>query len=542
MMLGKLIKIRLKGLLSRTLRSSKYEKKNSKGKIILYSLLIIYAAIVFIGIFGMTFNSLVKPMHILNLDWGYFALAFLSAFLISLLFNVFLVYQEIYRAKDNDLLMAMPLKQSDILLSRIFPIILLTYIYQAMVLFPSLIIYLWNYSLGIIGVVNYLVLYLLMPLLSIALSALVAYLIAGVLTFLGKFKNLVIIIVFVLVFGLYLYLCTRLGDILLALLINGAGIVEAIQKVVPLLYYIGTAISDDNLLNLFLSVLIFVLPFILTVYLLSLNFIKLSTSKSKNNKKIYKGSKLKKNSIMSSLIKREIKHYFSNVMVILNGAVGMIFSVICFIAIIIYHEDIYLISSAPIISQGVVIFNLSDYTLGIALIFVITMSSINVMSSAMISLEGSTLYLLKSLPLKTKTILTSKLLTHLLIACPSGIVLSLALSVVLKLDILSSLALLIIPIVFALFIDIFGLLINLWKPKFDWISETVCVKQSLSATITVFMAMGIPVILVCGYVYLLNGLKINLYISFVTILFIAINSVLLHVLNTWGVKRFESIW
>ena len=89
MMLGKLIKIRLKGLLSRTLRSSKYEKKNSKGKIILYSLLIIYAAIVFIGIFGMTFNSLVKPMHILNLDWGYFALAFLSAFLISLLFNVF---------------------------------------------------------------------------------------------------------------------------------------------------------------------------------------------------------------------------------------------------------------------------------------------------------------------------------------------------------------------------------------------------------------------------------------------------------------------
>ena len=245
---------------------------------------------------------------------------------------------------------------------------------------------------------------------------------------------------------------------------------------------------------------------------------------------------------MSSLIKREIKHYFSNVMVILNGAVGMIFSVICFIAIIIYHEDIYLISSAPIISQGVVIFNLSDYTLGIALIFVITMSSINVMSSAMISLEGSTLYLLKSLPLKTKTILTSKLLTHLFIACPSGIVLSLALSVVLKLDILSSLALLIIPIVFALFIDIFGLLINLWKPKFDWISETVCVKQSLSATITVFMAMGIPVILVCGYVYLLNGLEINFYISFVTILFIAINSVLLHVLNTWGVKRFESIW
>ena len=63
-----------------------------------------------------------------------------------------------------------------------------------------------------------------------------------------------------------------------------------------------------------------------------------------------------------------------------------------------------------------------------------------------------------------------------------------------SLSLVDSLLVIIVPIVFTVFEALLGLLINLWKPKFDWINETVVVKQSAAVMITMFGTMALVVL------------------------------------------------
>ena len=113
-MLMTLIKIRLQGILLRQTKSSK-KKGNSIGKLILFGLLFAYVGVVFIGMFGMLFYSLIEPFSMMGIEWLYFALMALFIILLCFIGSIFLTHHEIYEAKDNELLLAMPIKNSDIL-------------------------------------------------------------------------------------------------------------------------------------------------------------------------------------------------------------------------------------------------------------------------------------------------------------------------------------------------------------------------------------------------------------------------------------------
>ena len=60
---------------------------------------------------------------------------------------------------------------------------------------------------------------------------------------------------------------------------------------------------------------------------------------------------------------------------------------------------------------------------------------------------------------------------HLALCVPPGLLFSIVGSVVFSLSLVDSLLVIIVPIVFTVFEALLGLLINLWKPKFDWINE-----------------------------------------------------------------------
>ena len=100
--LSQLVKIQLKGLF---LNSS----HNSKIKAIIMSFLYVYAFSYFVFIFGLFFNMIISPFHMLNIDWLYFALMGLLIFLITFVGSVFMTYQVLYDSKDNNLLLSMPI-------------------------------------------------------------------------------------------------------------------------------------------------------------------------------------------------------------------------------------------------------------------------------------------------------------------------------------------------------------------------------------------------------------------------------------------------
>jgi len=89
---------------------------------------------------------------------------------------------------------------------------------------------------------------------------------------------------------------------------------------------------------------------------------------------------------------------------------------------------------------------------------------------------------------------------------------------------------------------VFGLALNLHLPKFDWISETVVIKQSASVMIVLFAGMGF-----IATPALLYGLWLHAYLGMTAFLWImtALFALLAYLgwryLLTRGVKVLERI-
>ena len=112
-----------------------------------------------------------------------------------------------------------------------------------------------------------------------------------------------------------------------------------------------------------------------------------------------------------------------------------------------------------------------------------------------VSMEGKNWWLVKSLPLPTKTILDAKILMNLILVLPFYLLSEVFLILALRPGIQEGFWLAVIPVVILLFACIYGITINLHFPVMDWENEVSVVKQSASA---ILGGMGGAVLAVLG--------------------------------------------
>ena len=532
-MLKTLIKLRIKGIFLRQTKTSK-KKGRSLGRVILMAVLFGYVAIVFIGMFGALFFSIIEPLHAMNLDWLYFALMSLSIIMLCFIGSVFITHHEIYEAKDNELLLSMPIRNRDILLSRVFTILILDYIYELIIAIPAFAVYMYFIGMNIIQIILFVGVIITLPLFILALSCLFGWLLAHILVKV-RMKNVITIVLYIAFMGLYFYVINSLEEYIGWLVLNGSSIAQAIEKGAFPIYHLGLAISQGNIMSFLIYAICAIVPFAIVIYLLSKNFIKLATTKPKMKKIVYKAKAMKTNSIKKALLIRELKHFTSNAMVMLNGAVGIIFCIIGAIALIIYSQDILmLLNEIP---------EIGNVLTPLLCLMGIAVNSMNMISASSISLEGNRLWIIKSMPIQAKDILQTKLFMHFILCVPAGLIFSMATVFVFRVSLINAIFVVLAPVLFTLFIDLLGLLLNLWKPKFDWVNETVCVKQSMPVMLTMFIAMGMAFVIAVVYVFIgtMLPIDINVYMYCVFILFIIVDVLLYYLLNTWGIKKFEQL-
>ena len=109
-----MLKILLKKQMAEIFRSYFYDaKKNkarSKAAVAAYIVLFV---VIMLGVLGGMFTllalSMSAPMAAAGMDWLYFALMGLLAILLGSFGSVFNTYSGLYLAKDNDLLLSMPI-------------------------------------------------------------------------------------------------------------------------------------------------------------------------------------------------------------------------------------------------------------------------------------------------------------------------------------------------------------------------------------------------------------------------------------------------
>lgn len=125
-------------------------------------------------------------------------------------------------------------------------------------------------------------------------------------------------------------------------------------------------------------------------------------------------------------------------------------------------------------------------------------------SAATISLEGKSLWIPKTIPVPVRTILMSKVLLNVVIALPATVIASVCVAIALPFTALERLLVVLIPALVAVFISLYGVVINLRFPKFDYINEVNVVKNSMSVVVCLFSSWGILAAPTLLYVFLLS--------------------------------------
>ncbi|GHU57606.1 ABC transporter permease [Clostridia bacterium] len=487
-MIRKLFILNLKALGSNFVRGGK--KKPGAGKILLVTFVALYVAATLIGMFSALFHSLLEPFFSAGIGWMYFALLALIVFGIC-------VISTIFGAKDNELLLSMPIKPSAILISRLLVIIAFEYVFAVIAALPAFVIWLTGGYATVGGILFLATGIFLLPLMALAVALVLAWLL-GVVSLRLRHKNIIILALPVGFLLAYFYLFSNIQGYFGELVSKGAELAEAFRRVLPPFY--GMAITGSGAGSKITFALWAALPFAAAVILLSTNYRKMLIANRGNVKVVYKEKPAKAGSALSAFVRKELAHYWSKSFVILNSSIGSLFMLALSAMVIIKMSNILLYADEIAPTLG----NLPPAAL--AAISPVFLCTVNNISASLISLEGKNLWIAKSIPVPPKEIILSKVCTHLLISGLPCLAASACAATVFAGNVSDWLIIVALPQTVGALIAVGGLAINLHFPILEWTNEIYVVKRGLSAMITMFGAMGAIAGLGFAYAFLLSAI------------------------------------
>ena len=508
-MIKTLLKKQLSELFAAFFAKMKKSKKSSAATIALFAILMVFIiasfSIMFFSI-GIVFADAFAST---GLDWFYFALFGILATMLGVVGSVFMTHSMVYDAKDNELLLSMPIKPSYILFVRIAALYVIDFIFEALVLIPSYVAY--AIFAGVTAM-------FLVALISSRLK--------------GKGKSLIVMIISVGFFAVYYYFCFKMQEYLTLIIANSDVIGEKIKTFVYPVYSMGRAVAGDAV-SLLIFVAIVGAVFGIIYFILSKSFIKISTSKRSGAKVKYKEKAYKAGSAGAALLKKEFSFLWSSPTYMLNCVLGSAFFLLLAVFSVIKRDvftnmlDIYPGMENMFALMGVAV-----------LCFIATMNPITAPS---ISLEGKTLWLLRSSPVSSLQVLNAKFYMHILLTAPFALIASLCLFFSMKADIFMTIAGTVFVLLFVVFYAAIGILLNLKFPKFDWTNHSVAVKQSMSVILSMLIGWAVMILLTILYIFTGKYMDVEIFMTIAEVisLVLAGGSVLL--MRKQGVKMFEKL-
>ena len=488
-MLKTLIRLRLTALGKGLIGSGLQKKRQSKGKIIGFCLLMLYAFGALCFMFWHYFSSMALPFHSLGLDWLYYALVGVCDFSLMFIGSVFFAKAQLYEAKDNELLLSMPIAPGDILLSRTAMLLGVSFAFGLPAAVPALVIGIRDMGLAGTGLLAFCLLFLLLPLFALALSALFGW-VLSVLTARVKHKSLFGTVLCILVIVLYSLLVGKVNTTIMDLAAHADGIARAVGAVAPV-YLFGCAIAKGGLGLTLAFVAGFLLSAALVYALLSMTFIRTATARRGFAKTRYVERKSAAASPDTALFRRELARLGSSSAYIMNAGMGIIMLLLGTGALLIKRRAVMeLLSSAPEAAP------LVPPLLVAALCLFATM---NLISAPSVSLEGQNLWIVLSLPVSAWQALRAKLRVHLAVCLPPMLLVGLACLTVFSFTLLQAVLLLAVPAAMTVFIGLLGLAENLRHPNLDWTNEAQAVKTGFGLLFTMLISWGtvaLPAVLV----------------------------------------------
>lgn len=408
----------------------------------------------------------------------YFEAVFTGTLIFSLMGSVLASQSYLFEASDNELLFSMPIKPSVILVSRISTLFILNCIYSFMVMLPALFAYAGVIGFSVKGIVFYILSLIFLPMFITAICCFAGYLIWYLSSKIPG-KNIFMGLIGILVFLFFIFFGAFAEPAIMYAVKNIDDVEKALSTYVPLSYLYANAITSENIniLQELIFIVVCMLPMGVAFWFISKKLTKIITTRRVNKNKVYVEKAMKRRSILTSLLKKELGYFFSIPSYVMNSGLGTVMTAVMGVMMLIKGVD----------AEGMLAESFPNYRVVMIMAVVSALSTLCVMNDVTapsISLEAKTLWMLKSFPVEPMKIFTAKFLVSPVITLPGIIITAVCCALSMPVNALDFVFIILIPVLASVFSGMLGLLINLKLPRFDWAHEIIVIKQSGSVIIS----------------------------------------------------------
>ncbi len=530
-----MLKLLVKKQLAEMFRSYVYDPKKNrarsrKGTITLFVLFGFLMVVVLGGAFAAVAIGLGMAFLPLGLGWLYYTIMGFMAVLLGCFGSVFNTYSGLYLARDNDLILSLPIPVGTVIAARLTGVYLMGLLYSAAVSVPSVIVYWVLGPHGILAILGGLLFIFLLSVVVTLLSCLLGWVVAQVSVKL-KSKSMITVLVALLGFAAYYLFYFKAQVFLRDLAQNAAVYGPAIREKASFLFFLGRA-GEGAPGPLLASIGIVALCTLLCWKLLSRSFLPLAAGSGSASHAGGKRRVEKPRTLPAALFSRELSRFAASPNYMLNCGMGTLLTVIAGVLLLLKGQE-WLAPATALLGTPVM-----AVLLGAGLCMLI---STNDLTAPSVSLEGKTLWLLQSLPISPRRALWAKMELHLVLTGIPALFAWLCLCVALRPGVAGGVVLLLLTVSDVIFSGAVGLALGTRLPNLSWTREIVAVKQGLPVMLTLFG--GWIYALLMGGVYLVAAepLGWELYLALWAVLTAVGAALLLRWILTRGARRLAQL-
>ena len=535
-MLKALFKKQFLELSSYYFRSKKRKKTGSAAGIAGFILIFLLLFVSLGSMFFMIAAQLCDPLLSVGLGWFYFTVMGIIAAVLGVFGSVFSTYTGLYHAKDNELLLSMPIPPSRILLVRLATVYVTGLLFEAIVMVPTLLAY-WFAAPGfsVLQLVLQILLILLLGLVILVLTCILGWVVALIAVRL-KNKSFVTVALSLVFIAAYYFVYFRINSFLMGMLARADSVAASIRGAAYPLYAFGRAGEGDAVSFLIFAAIAVVL-FVICLIVMSRTFLQIVTDRRGEKTAVYREQPMKSASVRSALLHRELGRFKSSPTYMLNAGLGLLMLPLLGIFALIKMQTVRGVIGSFAASEPMV----AAFLPLIAIAAVGFLSSMNTMTAPSVSLEGRSLWVIQSLPVDAWDVLKAKLQMHVGLSVLPTLFATVVLCIVIRAEIAQAACITVISVLFLIFSAEFGLALNLKKPSLDWTNEAVAVKQSPAVMIALFGMWVLALAMGALYYPLRNVMETEIYMILWIVLLALADWLLLQWLKKRGSRIFAEL-
>ena len=418
------------------------------------------------------------------------AIMLLYCAVITLVLTFFESNGVIFGLKDYDQIMSLPIKSSQMILSRVSFVYLINFGLSLIIMLPAAIVYGLTVGAPVSVYLMLLSAPVFIPLVPMAAALAVGAMITAI-AVRFKYKNVVTIILsFAVTLGILAWSFSFRGtqEDLAALENIAMTVGDAVNDLYFLAALLSKSVADNDALSFLSFAAISAAAMIIFTVVLNVFYTKINTAIfSIYRKNDYRVSELKTASPFMALYKKELRRFFTCTIYILNQGFGSALFVMAGVGL--------LIAGPAAMLESMELGGALDgfmHSIPFVMALIVAMTSTTCVA---LSLEGKYRWIMCSVPVGAKTVFDSKILVHLTFFLPASVIGGVLWVIAFMPSPAIAALMLITPVVYTFFIAVAGMYFNMRFPKYDWASEYYCVKGG-SASLFITLAAGFGTTLV----------------------------------------------